>query len=123
MWASFAFVPDLERFKSLLIPEAPPAIEVEEMSAPVPVTSPSAEIASPVPVVTLSELIKALVPVVTDESTTTVPSLYVFKVKSLLSKISPASKYKDALLLIYEAVWFVNNRSYAIETSPAEVKE
>ena len=69
----FEFVPDLERLRSLLVPDAPPAVEVEAMSAAVPVVRASADSARPVPVVTVSEAIWKLVPVVTAESTTTLP--------------------------------------------------
>ena len=39
----------------------------------------------------------------------------------MLSKLSPTSRVKGAEVLMFEAVWLVKRRSYAMETSPLEV--
>jgi len=56
------------------------------------------------------------------EFTRTLPLLNVVKFRSDELNVSPDCKYKGACDLIYDAVGFVKIRSYAIETSPADVK-
>ena len=51
MWASWVLAPDREIFKTLLKPDAPPAVEVEERSRPVPVVKELAMTAAALPVV------------------------------------------------------------------------
>lgn len=51
MWASCALAPDLERLRSFDTPLAPPAVEVELMSRPVPVVKELATMAPAFPVV------------------------------------------------------------------------
>lgn len=70
-----ALAPERERLRSLETPDAPPAVEVEEISRPVPVVRPFVDTDSPVPVVILSEETNILALVVADESIITLPSL------------------------------------------------
>ena len=53
----------------------------------------------------------------------TPPTLYVFKVKSEELKDSPARMVNGATEVIIDEVGLVKFKSYAMETSPAEVKE
>lgn len=80
-------------------------------ATPVPVVKALKLALMPVPVVTEVLVILTAVPVATEESITNCPSLYVFKVRLLDSKDSPALIDSGPLLLIFEAVWLVKSKS------------
>ena len=62
---------------------------------------------TPTPVVKVALLKLTPLPVVTAESKTISPRLYVRKVKSEELKLSPATRYRGAAEVIYEAVGLI----------------